>query len=297
MKRLSIALLAAWLWCGNALGQTVVKYVHTDALGSVVALTNAAGGLVEPSTREYEPYGQQLAPAVADGPGYTGHVQDAASGLAYMQQRYYDPQTGRFLSMDPFVARTQGDNFNRYSYANNNPYRFKDPDGRESGPAYRSIYQADSGQSHQRQESGPMAQLAGDALLSIGIDLATGPSGEAIAIFNGIRAARIAENAIDAAQGAANGVRAGKSHTRAANRLGREQNKTANGGQMVCPSCGKKMNDPTQSKRGEGVDRDSAVGDHKHPKSKGGDGATVKDMRNHETKCWECNSKKSDKLP
>ena len=38
MKRLSIALLAAWLWCGNALGQTVVKYVHTDALGSVVAL-------------------------------------------------------------------------------------------------------------------------------------------------------------------------------------------------------------------------------------------------------------------
>jgi RHS repeat-associated protein len=131
MRRLSIVLLAAWLWCGNALGQTVVEYVHTDALGSVVALSNATGGLVEPSTREYEPYGQQLAPAVADGPGYTGHVQDAASGLTYMQQRYYDPMLGAFLSVDPVIAYSKPtQHFNRYRYGNNNPYSFTDPDGR-----------------------------------------------------------------------------------------------------------------------------------------------------------------------
>lgn len=48
-------------------------------------------------------------------------------------QRYYDPSIGRFLSVDPVAAHETGDNFNRYAYANINPYRFTDPDGRESG--------------------------------------------------------------------------------------------------------------------------------------------------------------------
>jgi hypothetical protein len=48
-----------------------------------------------------------------------------------MQQRYYDPMIGRFLSVDP-VAASLGSNFNRYSYASNNPYKFVDPDGRQA---------------------------------------------------------------------------------------------------------------------------------------------------------------------
>jgi uncharacterized protein RhaS with RHS repeats len=48
-----------------------------------------------------------------------------------MQQRYYDPGIGRFLSTDPVTANSvTGANFNRYWYANNNPYSFIDPDGR-----------------------------------------------------------------------------------------------------------------------------------------------------------------------
>lgn len=48
-----------------------------------------------------------------------------------MQQRYYDPMIGRFLSTDPVTANSAtGANFNRYWYANNNPYKFTDPDGR-----------------------------------------------------------------------------------------------------------------------------------------------------------------------
>lgn len=48
-----------------------------------------------------------------------------------MQQRYYDPVIGRFLSADPAPANgNTGSNFNRYKYASNNPYRFSDPDGR-----------------------------------------------------------------------------------------------------------------------------------------------------------------------
>jgi RHS repeat-associated protein len=106
-----------------------VRYIHTDALGSVVAVSDEAGNIVE--RREYEPFGAQLTPVLADGPGYTGHVQDAVTGLTYMQQRYYDPQIGRFLSAD--LVTTMDDPigyFNRYKYANNNPYLFVDPDGR-----------------------------------------------------------------------------------------------------------------------------------------------------------------------
>lgn len=48
-----------------------------------------------------------------------------------MQQRYYDPAIGRFLSVDPVGADpSSGANFNRYWYANDNPYKFTDPDGR-----------------------------------------------------------------------------------------------------------------------------------------------------------------------
>jgi RHS repeat-associated protein len=80
---------------------------------------------------EYEPYGLLLNRALHDGPGSTGHVNDAATGLSYMQQRYYDPGIGRFLSVDPVTADSNsGGNFNRYKYGANNPYRFTDPDGR-----------------------------------------------------------------------------------------------------------------------------------------------------------------------
>ncbi|MDR6840428.1 RHS repeat-associated core domain-containing protein [Pseudoxanthomonas sacheonensis] len=113
----------------SAQAQTV-EYLHTDALGTLVAVTNTAGVVIERS--EYEPYGKLLNRPLADGPGFTGHVQDAATGLTYMQQRYYDPGIGRFLSVDSIIADPKtGANFNRYKYAANNPYRFTDPDGRK----------------------------------------------------------------------------------------------------------------------------------------------------------------------
>jgi RHS repeat-associated protein len=60
-------------------------------------------------------------------------VQDAATGLVYMQQRYYDAQIGRFLSVDPIVAdAATGSGFNRYVYGNSNPFKFTDPDGRSA---------------------------------------------------------------------------------------------------------------------------------------------------------------------
>ena len=115
-------------------GDGSVKYQHTDALGSPVAVTNEAGAVVE--RNDYEPYGAIIGKPNYSGIGYTGHVMDGATGLTYMQQRYYDQSIGRFLSVDPVTADSgTGANFNRYKYAANNPYRFVDPDGRQEAIA------------------------------------------------------------------------------------------------------------------------------------------------------------------
>ncbi|WP_223619063.1 Ig-like domain-containing protein [Lysobacter sp. ESA13C] len=112
-------------------GAWAVKYQHTDALGSPVAATDANRTVLDPT--DWEPYGAAVNKPAYDGVGYTGHVMDGATGMTYMQQRYYDADVGRMLSVDPVsVDITVGANFGRYVYANNNPYRFTDPDGRQS---------------------------------------------------------------------------------------------------------------------------------------------------------------------
>jgi RHS repeat-associated protein len=113
---------------GTLLTEAGVAYAHTDALGSPVARTNAAKTIV--SRTRYEPYGLTAA-GVQPTIGFTGHVNDADTGLINMQQRYYDPVAGRFLSVDPVVAdNNTGGSFNRYNYAKNSPYKYIDPDGR-----------------------------------------------------------------------------------------------------------------------------------------------------------------------
>jgi len=111
-------------------GAETNTYQHTDALGTPVAETSATGAVLE--RERMTAYGEPADGTYADGPGYTGHVTDAATELVYMQQRYYDPVAGRFLSIDPADVRESGDNFNRYWYGNANPHRFSDPDGRDS---------------------------------------------------------------------------------------------------------------------------------------------------------------------
>ncbi|NHA16187.1 RHS repeat-associated core domain-containing protein [Thioalkalivibrio sp. XN279] len=129
VKKLCAALLLACLLVTPAQAETVT-YLHTDLLGSVVLETDQNRNVV--ARYEYEPYGLPRQ-AMVDQPGYTGHVHDAGSGLVYMQQRYYDPEVGRFLSIDPVgVDIATGANFNRYWYADNNPYTFVDPDGRNA---------------------------------------------------------------------------------------------------------------------------------------------------------------------
>ncbi|WP_254698774.1 hypothetical protein [Stenotrophomonas maltophilia] len=64
----------------NQAAAETITYIHTDALGSPVAETDAAGSVIRRTT--YEPYGAAVGELVADGPGYTGHVTDASTGLS-----------------------------------------------------------------------------------------------------------------------------------------------------------------------------------------------------------------------
>ncbi|MEO0467486.1 MAG: RHS repeat-associated core domain-containing protein, partial [Pseudomonadota bacterium] len=59
-------------------------------------------------------------PGDRDEIGFTGHVEDAKTGLTYMQARYYDPVIGRFLSSDPVGFAEGGTAYvNRYAYVAN----------------------------------------------------------------------------------------------------------------------------------------------------------------------------------
>lgn len=123
----------------HAFAQTggTVTYVYTDPQGTPLAETDASGNIT--ATFEYTPYGTYapqgtLTPGAAPkGPGYTGHVSDPETNLVYMQARYYDPVTGRFLSVDPNSPNEANlFSFGRYVYANNNPVLNVDPNGKQS---------------------------------------------------------------------------------------------------------------------------------------------------------------------
>jgi RHS repeat-associated protein len=108
-----------------------VTYFHNDLLGSPTAATNQAGQVV---WREaYHAYGERKKNDADSAPNkvwYTSRHQDEDTGLVYMGARYYEPAIGRFLSTDAVgFHETNIHSFNRYAYANNNPYKFVDPDG------------------------------------------------------------------------------------------------------------------------------------------------------------------------
>jgi RHS repeat-associated protein len=121
-------------------GETIT-YFHNDLVGSPVAATDASGTIVW--RESYRAYGDRLTNrpdngTVTDRNGlhFSNKKTEALKGgatMSYFGARYYDPAIGRFLSVDPmYFSEASIHSFNRYAYANNNPYRFVDPDGNQA---------------------------------------------------------------------------------------------------------------------------------------------------------------------
>ncbi len=105
-----------------------VTYYHNDALGAPIIATEQEGRVLW--RKSYAPYGQPIGQAAPNEPGYTGKFEEPGLGIQNFGARWYDPRIGRFLAIDPAGFDPQNpQSFNRYAYANNNPYGFVDPDG------------------------------------------------------------------------------------------------------------------------------------------------------------------------
>lgn len=138
----------------------IIDYLHLDYQGSIMAITNQSGTILEerngvyaersrsnawgipitigtrnPNTLEYvlpNPFGSGSEVKR----GYTFHEHLEEFNLINMNGRVYDPLLARFLNADPLIQdNTDAQNFNRYSYVLNNPTKYTDP----SGYAYNGI--------------------------------------------------------------------------------------------------------------------------------------------------------------
>jgi len=102
-----------------------IRYLDSDALGSVRGVVSSGGSLT--ASTSYDTWGN---PETTGGltsytpVGFAGAYTDP-TGLLYLINRYYDPATGQFISVDPLVDETK----QAYAYTEDDPVNSIDPDG------------------------------------------------------------------------------------------------------------------------------------------------------------------------
>ena len=71
---------------------------------------------------------------------YRGEQYDSDLGLYYLRARYYNPNTGRFLSRDPEDGKAKiPASLHKYLYAGGDPVNARDPRGREDLIEYAAV--------------------------------------------------------------------------------------------------------------------------------------------------------------
>ncbi len=98
----------------------VVALYEYDAYGKLLSIKNPIGGTITGDTNI----------AIVNPLRYRGYVYDTETGFYYLQSRYYDPTTCRFINADGYCATGQGiTGNNMFAYCNNNPVMYADPAG------------------------------------------------------------------------------------------------------------------------------------------------------------------------
>ena len=100
-------------------GDIAARYVY-DAWGDIVSVTDANGNAIT----------DQNHVANQNPIRYRGYYYDTESGLYYLNSRYYDPVTCRFINADGYVSTGQDiTGFNMFAYCGNNPVNRADSSG------------------------------------------------------------------------------------------------------------------------------------------------------------------------
>jgi RHS repeat-associated protein len=102
-----------------------------DGFGTVRQLTNTAGAVTD--TFEYDAFGNAITHTgtTPNNYLYRGEQYDPDLGLYYLRARYYNPQTGRFMSRDPREGNPiKPRSLHRYLYVAGDPIDLIDPLGR-----------------------------------------------------------------------------------------------------------------------------------------------------------------------
>ena len=118
-------------------GTWTQSFYGYDGGGSIRQLTNASTAITD--TYNYDAFGNLLN-STGTTPNnylYRGEQYDSDLGLYYLRARYYNPQTGRFLSRDPENGNpTDPATLHKYLYAGGDPTNRVDPSGRDDEDEY-----------------------------------------------------------------------------------------------------------------------------------------------------------------
>ena len=121
----------------NIYGTNLIATAGTDELyyqynnhGDVISVLDQAGEVK--NEYDYDAFGNAITEkeTVSNPYRYAGYYQDSESGLYYLQSRYYNPRTARFLTEDTASGKyTDPLSLNKHTYCHNQPVTGYDPDG------------------------------------------------------------------------------------------------------------------------------------------------------------------------
>ncbi len=117
---------------GNSATHILAARYSYDPYGTPTSMTNGAGTAVSQTSNTI---------AAINPFRYRGYRYDGDTGLYYLQSRYYDPVSCRFVNADKYASTGQGlSGCNMFAYCNNNPVCHDDPTGtRANGPTFTFV--------------------------------------------------------------------------------------------------------------------------------------------------------------